>query len=122
MPVHELSLCASIAGIVGRHVGDVGVHAVHLRVGALRQAVPATLEFCWPLVVERTPLEGSVLVVETVPARLSCRRCRGITTVAEFAVLLCAACGTGDVEVLTGEEFLVTTVDLEPSGATAGEG
>lgn len=119
--MHELSLCASIAGIVTRHAAGAEVRTVHLRVGALRQVVPATLEFCWPLVVERTPLEGSTLAVEPVPARLRCRDCGGESTVGAVAVLVCPGCGAGDVAVLAGEEFLVTTLDLAPPRAAVGE-
>ncbi|MBS44237.1 MAG: hydrogenase expression protein HupH [Nocardioides sp.] len=110
--MHELSLCRSIAGIVEGARGDRAVATVHLRVGRLRQVVPETLVYCWGLVVDGTPLAGSVLDVESVPVVLDCRSCGETTEVAHVLVLTCAACESGDVSLRTGEEFLVTSLDL----------
>lgn len=110
--MHELSLCRSIHGIVDRARQGRPVLTVHLQVGQLRQVVPETLEHCWGLVTEAGPLAGSTLDVDHVPVRLSCRTCGGDTTVEHVLVLTCSACGSGDVEVVTGEEFMVTSIDL----------
>lgn len=110
--MHELSICRSIAGIVDRHAAGRGVRTIHLRVGTLRQIVPDTLVYCWSLVSTDTALAGSRLAVESVPARLSCRGCGEITDLAD-PVFVCAHCGSSDVAVAGGEEFLITALDLE---------
>ncbi|MCL8025396.1 hydrogenase maturation nickel metallochaperone HypA [Nocardioides bruguierae] len=112
--MHELSLCRSIAGIVENARGGRAVATVHLRVGQLRQVVPETLVYCWGLVSDGGPLAGSRLEVESVPVVLDCRACGETTTVAHVLVLTCAACGSGDIVVRTGEELLVTSLDLAP--------
>jgi len=48
---------------------------INVRVGQLRQIVPDTLVYCRGLVSERTPLAGSRIIVESVPARIRCRSC-----------------------------------------------
>ncbi|WP_395695015.1 hydrogenase maturation nickel metallochaperone HypA [Nocardioides sp.] len=110
--MHELSLCRSIHGIVDRARQDRPVVTVHLRIGQLRQVVPETLEHCWGVVTDGGPLAGSVLDIDHVPVRLACHACGADTTVAHVLVLTCSACGSGDIEVVTGEEFLVTSIDL----------
>ncbi|TIC82616.1 hydrogenase maturation nickel metallochaperone HypA [Nocardioides sp. GY 10127] len=112
--MHELSLCRSIAQIADRARQGRPVAAVHLRVGQLRQVVPETLVYCWGLVTDDGPLAGSRLEVESVPVVLDCRACGETTRVAHVLVLTCAACGSGDIELRTGEEFLVTSLDLGP--------
>jgi len=111
--MHELSLCRSIHGIVDRARGRRPVSVVHLRIGQLRQVVPDTLVYCWGLVTEAGPLAGSQLDIDHVPVRLECHVCGKQTQVAEVLVLTCGACGGGDVRLLSGEEFLVTSIDLE---------
>ncbi|WP_300006859.1 hydrogenase maturation nickel metallochaperone HypA [Pseudonocardia sp.] len=109
--MHELSICNSVVDIVTRHAAGRTVNAVHLRVGALRQIVPDTLVYCWGLMNADTPLASSELVVESVPGAIRCRPCDRTQALTEF-VLVCEACGGSDVEVVAGEEFLITTLDL----------
>jgi hydrogenase nickel incorporation protein HypA/HybF len=109
--VHELSLCRSIYRIVDRARGGRPVEVVHLQVGRLRQAVPETLEYCWRLVSDATPLAGSRLEIDHVPVVLDCS-CGARTTVQDDLVLTCASCGGSDVSLHSGEELLVTSVDL----------
>jgi hydrogenase nickel incorporation protein HypA/HybF len=110
--MHELSLCRSIYGIVERAAAGRQVDVIHLQVGRLRQVVPDTLRYCWDLVVESTPFEGSVLEVESMPAVVACRRCGYRLPVAEELIVVCAHCGAADVEIVGGEEFLLTSLDL----------
>lgn len=114
--MHELSLCRSIYTIADRARDGRRVTVVRLQVGALRQVVPRTLEHCWSLVVERTPLDGSRLEIDHVPVVLRCAGCDATTAVAHELVLTCAACGSGDVAVTQGEEFMLTSMDLGGDG------
>jgi hydrogenase nickel incorporation protein HypA/HybF len=109
--VHELSICSSIVDIVRRHADGREVRAVHLRVGQLRQIVPDTLVYCWSLVNEGTPLADTALEVESIPAAIRCKPCDHTQTLLEL-LLVCDVCGGSDVEVVAGEEFLITTLDL----------
>jgi hydrogenase nickel incorporation protein HypA/HybF len=110
--MHELSLCNSIYKIVEQAAKGRQVSVIHMEVGQLRQVVPDTLRYCWGLVSEQTQLAGSVLDVHSVPVQTSCRACSATTDVAERLVLVCGTCGSGDVEVTAGEEFLLTHLDL----------
>jgi hydrogenase nickel incorporation protein HypA/HybF len=110
--VHELSLCGAIADVVTRHAGPRRVEVIHLRIGQLRQVVPDTLAFCWTLVSEGTDLAGSVLDVERVPARLRCRACNERFALDGTIAFVCPACKSLDVEVVAGEDFDVTALDL----------
>jgi hydrogenase nickel incorporation protein HypA/HybF len=117
--MHELSICASIADIATRHAAGRTVVAINLRIGQLRQIVPGTLVYCWELVSADTPLSGSRISVEYVPARVSCRGCQQVTEVGAVPLLACGGCGGSDVEVVSGEEFLITSLELEQEGASA---
>ena len=116
--VHELSICGSIADIVTRRAAGRTVRAINVRAGQLRQIVPDTLVYCWELVSADTPLAGSRICVETVPARIRCRSCDQVTDVGAVPVFACAGCGGFDVEVVSGEEFLITSLELAVEGAS----
>lgn len=110
--MHELSLCRSVYDIVERARTDRAVAVVHMRIGRLRQVVPRTLEHCWEIVTTDTPLDNSRLEIEHVAIELRCRACGAATEVADRLLLTCAGCGGADVEVVRGEELLVTTLEL----------
>lgn len=109
--MHELAVCTAIAKIADRAAGERPVTVVRVDIGYLRQVVPDTLAHSWEMVVFGTPLEGAVLEVRAVPAVVRCAVC-GETTALDEPVLRCAPCGSFDTEVISGDEMLVTSVDL----------
>lgn len=114
--VHELSICTALAAIVEQHAEGRVVARVHLDVGHLRQVVPETLRYSWEVVVVDTPLAGSALEINHIPAVLSCRECGEHTTIA--APVFRCHCGSTAVDVVAGNELVVTSLDL-PSAASA---
>jgi hydrogenase nickel incorporation protein HypA/HybF len=111
--MHELSICTSVAAIVEEHAAGRPVDRVVLDVGHLRQVVPDTLRYSWEVVVSGTPLEGSTLEINHIPAVIECRACGTATTI-DVPVFRCR-CGSTDVDVTSGQELLVRSLEL--SGA-----
>lgn len=112
--MHELSLCNAIADTVTRYAAGRRVRGVRVRIGAYRQVVPDTLAFCWEMQIAGSDLAECELDVETVPAVVSCRTCGSETTL-DYPILLCGECDGADVELVTGEEFLIESIDVEPA-------
>jgi hydrogenase nickel incorporation protein HypA/HybF len=110
--MHELSICASIADIVNRRAGERPVATIHLRIGRLRQVVPDTLSYCWSVLSADTELDGSILEIEHITARITCNRCAAVTEIGDFPLFMCGACNGTDVDVVSGEEFLITDLEL----------
>ena len=110
--MHELSLCGSIYQIVDRAAAGRAVSVIHLQIGQLRQVVPETLEYCWTMVSDQTDLEGSELDVDSIPVTLLCSDCTSVTTLADEPRFLCDRCGGNHVSVATGEEFMLTSLEL----------
>ncbi len=109
--MHELSICRSISRIVEEHAAGRPVERVRLDVGHLRQVVPTSLEYCWDIVVQHTALEGVPLDIRHVPAVISCRACGHETSIV-VPVFRCEACSSTDTDVVSGDELLVTSLDL----------
>jgi hydrogenase nickel incorporation protein HypA/HybF len=109
--VHELSICSSIVGIVREHASGRAVRTVNVRIGAIRQIVPDTLIYCWSLVTEDSDLDGAELNVERVPAKIRCTDC-GHLQVLEQLAMVCPSCSSQAVDLVEGDEFLITSLDL----------
>lgn len=110
--MHELSLSRSIAAIVERAAGGRPVLEVTLDVGHLRQVVPETLEYCWGLVVGGGPLDGAALRIRRIEAVVVCRDCAASTTLGGIPMIRCDGCGSAAVDVVSGEEFLVASIEV----------
>ena len=116
--MHALSVCGSIAGIVERRAAGRAVRVIHVRVGQLRQIVPDTLAYCWDLLSADTALAGARLEVESIAARIRCRACGRTADLGDLPVFACGGCMSTDVEVVAGEEFLITALDLAEGAST----
>lgn len=110
--MHELSLCRAIADVVRPHAAGRRVEVVRVRVGALRQVIPETLSFCWTLVRDQQQMPDAELELEVVAAEVSCRCCGEVSQIESRFSVRCPKCETGEVSVVRGEEFLVTSVDV----------
>lgn len=110
--MHEMSLCQAIAGVAKPYADGRHVDVVRVKIGALRQVVPESLSFCWTLVRDYEDMPDAQLELEFVTAEVRCRSCDQHSTITSQWSLLCPQCGSADVEVLRGDEFLVTSLDV----------
>ena len=111
--VHELSLSSAILETVLKHADGRRVNTVELTVGALRQVVPASLEFYWGSWSAATrSARARDWSRSSSQARLRCNAC-GVEWGLDAPDFRCAGCEGTDVEVLSGTEFLVESIDVE---------
>jgi hydrogenase nickel incorporation protein HypA/HybF len=117
--MHELSLSGAIVNTVEKHAAGRPVRVVSMRIGALRQVVPDTLEFYFGFVSNGTVCAGARLEQELIPARLRCGACEREWEI-ELPVFMCPACGpAGRVEVAAGDEFEVESIEVEEAECIA---
>jgi hydrogenase nickel incorporation protein HypA/HybF len=108
--MHELSLCQAIAERVSSRADPGSLRRVVVRVGHLRQVVPDALAFSWQVLTDGTELDGCELEIEHVPATVHCAAC-DLTTTLDTPVLACRHCGSVSVELRTGEELLIVSLE-----------
>jgi hydrogenase nickel incorporation protein HypA/HybF len=110
--MHELSIAQAIVAVAARHAGGARVERVPVRIGHLRQVVPAALAFSFELCAHGTPVDGAELEIEHVPIGAVCRSC-GTDSELDGFPLACPACGGLAVDVVRGEELQVESLELE---------
>ncbi len=116
--MHELSLSGAIVNTVVKHAAGRRVSVVSLRVGRLRQVVPDTLDFYFGFVAQGTVCEGARLEQELVPALVRCGACEREWEL-DLPIFRCPTCGGTEVEVLSGEEFEVESIEVEEAECIA---
>jgi hydrogenase nickel incorporation protein HypA/HybF len=116
--MHELSVSSAVVDTAIRHAAGRKVSVVRLKVGALRQVVPDSLDFYWDIVSRDTVCEGSELEQELIPARLACDDCDAEWNV-ELPAFRCPECQSAAVSVLTGNELQVESIEVEETACIA---
>jgi len=115
-PMHELSIVSSVVENVCESLEKypgARVKEVRLRVGALAAVVEDSLQFCYGIASEGTPLEGSRLVVQTVPVSVHCAACGADGAIASLQDFRCPHCGEPASDVRHGRELEIDSIEIE---------
>jgi hydrogenase nickel incorporation protein HypA/HybF len=114
--MHELSIAASIVESVtesaAAHPG-ARVKEVRLRVGALASVVEDSLQFCWELATQDSPLAGAALVIHVLPVIVHCDACRADAEIAGVQSFRCPKCGALAADLRQGRELEIASIELE---------
>jgi hydrogenase nickel incorporation protein HypA/HybF len=112
--MHELSLAKDIVDIISKSIPGAelkNVNTVLLKAGEISGVVTDSLKFAYEAVVSGSELQSSKLEIIDVPFRIMCSRCKHETT-NEFGMLICSDCGSGDTQIISGNELQVVEVRL----------
>ncbi len=118
--MHELAIATAIVDVATRHAAGRRVTAVQLRVGHLRQVMPASLDFYFEHVARGTLCEGARLEQEVVAARLYREDC-GHEWALEAPAFRCPTCGAAGATVVSGAELEVESIEVEEREAACTE-
>ncbi len=114
--MHELSIVSSIVeSVTGSLAAYPGaqVKEVRLRVGALASVVEDSLQFCYQIATEDTPLAGSKLVVNILPVVMHCEPCSQDVTLASLQSFRCPQCGEPVGDMRQGRELEIDSIEIE---------
>jgi hydrogenase nickel incorporation protein HypA/HybF len=114
--MHELSIVSSVVETVmesAEAYPGARVVEVRLRVGALASVVVDSLEFCWGIATEDTPLQASRLVVTTVPVVMHCAVCAADVELDGVQSFRCPKCGELCFDLLQGRELEIESYEIE---------
>ncbi len=113
--MHEMGIAAQIIEIVKSsipdNITDPCVECVNVRAGKLSAIVTDSLHFCFEIASKETLLEGAILNIEEVPVRASCKSCQHEWIIND-AVFICPDCGAKVMDILSGRELDVVSIEL----------
>ena len=113
--MHELSVCQALISQVqdvAREHQATAVKTVNVRIGPLSGVEPDLLAQAFPLAAAGTVAEAAQLMIESLPIRVHCDTC-GAETAAAANRLVCGACGDWHTRLVSGDEMLLASVELE---------
>ena len=113
--MHELGITRNIVAIVADAANGQRVNRVTLDIGKLSGVETEAIRFCFDVVAQGTALEGAVLDIREIEGRARCGACG-----AEFetrTLSTACACGSRQLELLSGEELKIKTMELKEEAA-----
>jgi hydrogenase nickel incorporation protein HypA/HybF len=114
--MHEASIAQNIILTLEQRIeqGEIEgrVSKIFLQIGRLRGVLEENLKFLFGVLSRGSPLQGSLLEIETIPIRANCLKCKSIFEAGELG-LLCTRCYSNEVEVVSGTELLISAVEVE---------
>ena len=113
--MHEMGIAMEVIEIVRASIpadaAGIPVARINLKIGRLSAVVPQSLRFCFQVATKDTDLEGAELAIEEIPVEIRCNQCRH-QWVAEQPVFICPACQGRKVEMITGRELDIDSIEL----------
>ena len=113
--MHELSIAESLLQIIvdeSKKHGLISINKVKLQIGRFTAVVPESLMFCFELVSQDTVAFGAQIEIETVGIVARCDNC-DISFDVENKVFLCPKCGEPAIELLSGRELSILSIEGE---------
>lgn len=114
--MHEMGIAEGILGSAvdaAREAGAVRINEVNVTVGVLTEVMEDALHFAWEAARAGTMAEEATLNVTMLDALSRCNECGGEFGHDRFSGTQCPTCGSYFVELLTGRELKIDSIDID---------
>lgn len=113
--MHEFGITENLLRTVeeeAKRYNAVSIHEIRITMGELNAFIPECIQEYFALMSEGTVAEGAGLVFNILPAELECRDCNRKFKM-EYNRLKCKYCHGINVNIISGKEFYVESLDIE---------
>lgn len=113
--MHELSLVESMMTELDAFLEKEGrprLVSIKVAMGRLSGVDPECFKFAYETVVEGTDKEKVKLLIEEIPFEILCGDCN-TKTKTDIPFMKCGKCGSQNVNLISGREFMIREVELE---------
>src|SRR5512143_2864808 len=114
--MHELSVTESILEISLRHAQAENakkITNIYLVIGQLASIVDDSVQFYWDIISKDTLADGAILHFRRLPATMLCLDCDQQFNPGEDG-FACPQCRGQHIKVVSGDEFFMEAIDIEP--------
>ena len=121
--MHELAICQSLIEQVESIALERNaqcVTSIIVAMGPLSGVEEQLLKHAYPIASAGTVAENAELIIETLPVRVKCTQC-GSESDALPNKLICKHCGDWRTTLVSGDELMLMSVELEKAKDLASE-
>ena len=113
--MHELSLATAMIDelkTIMQKENAQRICSVTVEIGALSGVEAEPMAFAFPFASEGTCADGAELIIEKRALTLRCKAC-GHESTPDEPFPICLDCGSTDVDILSGRDFMILRVEVE---------
>jgi len=113
--MHEMAITKSILNIAISEADKHGasrVLSIKLKIGDFSDAIPQFIQEYYNLASRGTIAENARLVIDRIPAVVRCKDC-GCEGAIDKHKIRCPKCGSGNINLVSGTEFLIESLEVE---------
>ena len=119
--MHELAVAQALVdqvnAVIDQHNAALA-SLICVRIGPLAGVVPELLATAFPLAAAGSRMEHAQLEFTHAPIQVHCQTC-GAETEAAMNRLVCGACGDWHTQLISGDELVLESVELETTPTLA---
>jgi hydrogenase nickel incorporation protein HypA/HybF len=113
--MHEFSVTKALVDLCNQEAAKneiKQVRKIHLKIGRFTGFSPDSIQFYFEHLKSKTRCSNASIVFEEIPIKIKCGNCRKRNTLDE-PVLLCPDCGSEKIDLISGREFFVASIEGE---------
>ncbi|HEC78882.1 MAG TPA: hydrogenase maturation nickel metallochaperone HypA [candidate division WOR-3 bacterium] len=113
--MHEFSVTKSLVDLCIQEAEKNNfkkVYKINLKIGKFTGFSPDSILFYFDYLKPNTRCSDAEIIFTEVPIRIKCRAC-GKENVIDEPILVCPDCGRAEIEILSGREFYIESIEGE---------
>ena len=113
--MHELSITQQMLDMAVKKAEETGattIKQINLVIGDMSNVMDDCVQFYFDFLSKDSLAQGAQLSFQRIPLKLRCRRCSCSFTPAG-ATWECPQCHEWDIEIITGNEFYLDSIEVE---------
>ena len=113
--MHEYSVTKALVDLCNSEAeqNDIkGIARIKIVVGRFTGFAPDAIRFYFEYLSPNTRCAHAELAFRVIPIRIQCRDCDQTSTIEE-PVMVCPACGSTEIEITSGREMYVESIEGE---------
>jgi len=114
--LHELGLTQGVLDIAVEHAKKNNadkILRVNVKAGEMVTVIDDSMQFFFEYLSTDTIAKGASLVIEHVPVVVRCLSCGEQSKVNKLEIYTCPKCKEHTVELISGKEFFVDSIEIE---------
>lgn len=113
--MHEFGVTKSLVDLCNQEAAKNGIEKIYLirlKVGRFTGFSPDSIQFYFEHLKANTSCSNASIVFEEIPIKINCNDCHKQSVIDE-PVLLCPNCGSDKIDLISGREFSVASIEGE---------
>lgn len=113
--MHEYGVTKSLVDVCNQEAEKNNmkkIYKINLKIGKFTGFSPDSIKFYFDYLKADTKCADANILFEAVPIRIKCQDCKQESVIDE-PIFLCLRCGKTNIEILSGREFYIESIEGE---------